>query len=448
MSDHRLQQIANATLAGYLRYSSGDRRADEATGRKHGMAGEPKAGDRECLYYIGLLGQAKAALAAYERDRAELVVTKERQAEELSREGDENYQKRKAAVLEERASALAELDKTIGPRSTQMQNAADQHAQARGRAAQIEADLGRPLRTSMVPVYPFVLLLIAIAEIPINRLAFELFFQEAPVVSLFLSFAVGLLLAFFAHQAGLWLRQATSHKTLGSQLGHLAGVALIIAIAVPLIYFIAAMRQHYLALIEAEAASDFGTLLRQGLEGGLSSAREVLSVELSGPGWTLLVLNMALLIVGAIVSFVRHDPHPDYEAAVTRATRTERRLTKMRSAYERQEAKLSRRYDERISTLDRQLVRVDNELAVIRRALEQAAAHRPAMIRAVATTLVERFGAYRLGNRLGRQDDQSPACLDDFSEPAIVQALRRSLEDAPMAGVDDADNVVGMRPAG
>jgi hypothetical protein len=448
MSDHRLQQIANATLAGYLRYSSGDRRADEATGRKHGAAGEPKANDRECLYYTGLLSQAKAALGSYERDRTELVIDKERQADELGREADENYQKRKAGVLEERASALAALDKTVGQRSTRMQNAAEQFAASRGRAAQIEADLGRPLRTSMVPVYPFVLLVIAIAEIPINRLAFELFFQEAPIVSLFLSFAVGLLLAFFAHQAGLWLRQATSHKTLGSKLGHLGGVVLIIAIAVPLLYFIAAMRQHYLALIEAEAATDFGTLLRQGLEGGLSSAREVLSVELSGPGWTLLILNLALLTVGAIVSFVRHDPHPDYEAAVTQAKRAERRLNKMRSAYERQEAALSRQFDERISTLDRQLVRVDNELAATRRILEQAAAHRPAMIRAVAHTLVERFGAYRLGNRLGRKDGQSPACLDDFSEPALVQALQRSLDDAPMAGLDDAGNVVGMRPAG
>jgi hypothetical protein len=70
------------------------------------------------------------------------------------------------------------------------------------------------------------------------------------------------------------------------------------------------------------------------------------------------------------------------------------------------------------------------------------------MIRAVAHTLVERFGAYRLGNRLGRKDGQSPACLDDFSEPALVQALQRSLDDAPMAGLDDAGNVVGMRPAG
>ncbi|HEX2526312.1 MAG TPA: hypothetical protein VHL31_08410 [Geminicoccus sp.] len=448
MSDHRLQQIANAHLTGYLRYSSGDRRADEATGRKHGAAGEPKVNDRECLYYGSLLGQAKGALGAYERDRMELVITNERQVDELAREADENYQKRKAGVLEERTSALAELNKTVGPRSTRMQSAVDQHVEARGRASQIEADLGRPLRTSMVPIYPFILLIIAIAEIPINRLAFELFFQEAPIVSLFLSFAVGLLLAFFAHQAGLWLRQAASYKTLGGKLGHLAGVLLIIAIAAPLLYFIAAMRQHYLALLEAEAASDFGTLLRQGLEGGLSSAREVLSVELGGPGWTLLILNMALLVVGAIVSFVRHDPHPDYEAAVTQSKRTERRLNKMRWNYERREAALSRQFDERISTLDRQLVRIDNELATARRTLDQAAQHQPAMVRAVARTLVERFGSYRIGNRLGRTDGASPPCLDDFSEPGIARALQRSLDDAPMAGIDDPANVVDMRSAG
>jgi hypothetical protein len=448
MSDHRLQQIANATLAGYLRYSAGDRRADEATGRKHGAAGEPKSTDRDCLYYSSLLGQAKTAMRAYERERLELVAGKERLADELSRDADENYQKRKMAVLEERASALGELDKTSGPRSTKMQSAVEQQVTTRTRASQIEADLGRPLRTSLVPLYPFVLGFIAIAEIPINRLAFELFFQEAPIVSLFLSFAVGLLLAFFAHQAGLWLRQAASHKTVASKLGHFAGVAVIIAIALPLIYFIAAMRQHYLALMDAEAASDFGSLLRQGLEGGLTSAREVLSVDLGAPGWTLLILNLALLTVGAIISFVRHDPHPDYEPAVRQAARAQRRLNRMRSSYERQEARLSREYDERIATLDRQLVRIDNELAVTRRALAQAEAHRPAMIRAVASTLTERFGAYRLGNRLGRTDGASPACLDHFSEPEIARVLQRSLDDAPMAGLDDADNVVGMRPAG
>ena len=445
MSDHRLQQIANATLSAYLRYSAGDRRADEATGRKHGAAGEPKVNDRDSLYFSGLIGQAKTALGGYERERVEMVSEKEREADELSREADENYQKRKAAVLEERASALAELDKTTGPRSTKMQSAAELQAAARSQSSQIEADLGRPLRTSMAPIYPFILLVIAIAEIPINRLAFELFFQEAPLISLFLSFAVGLLLAFFAHQAGLWLRQATSYKTTGGKLGHIAGVLLIVAVALPLIYFIAAMRQHYLALLEAEANSDFGTLLRQGLEGGLSTARDVLSVQLGSPGWTLLILNMALLLVGAIVSFVRHDPHPDYEAAVVRTSRATRRLNRLRHDYERREAKLSRQFDERLSTLDRQLVRIDNEAAAIRRTLEQAAAHRPAMIRAVAGTLLERFGAYRLGNRLGRTDGHTPSCLEDFSEAGIVQALQRSLDDAPLAGTDDGPNIVGMR---
>ena len=447
MSDHRLQQIANATLVAYLRYSPGDRRADEATGRKHGAAGEPKSNDRESLYFSGLLGQAKTALGAYERERIELVEVKERQADELAREADDNYQKRKASVLEDRTSALAELDKTAGPRSTKMQTAVEKHAEARGRSTQIEADLGRPLRTSMVPVYPFVMLVIAIAEIPINRLAFELFFQEAPLISLFLSFAVGLLLAFFAHQSGLWLRQAASYGTVGGKLAHLAGVLLIIAVALPLIYFIAAMRQHFLALLDAEANNDFGTLLRQGLDGGLSTAKQVFSTELGSPGWTLLVLNVALLLVGAIVSFVRHDPHPDYEAAVSRADKTQRRLNGLRSAYERKEAKLSRQFDERLATLDRQLVRIDNELAALRRTLEQAAAHRPAMIRAVASTLAERFGAYRLGNRLGRADGQTPACLEELSEAHVVQALQRSLDDAPMAGIDDGVNVVGMRPS-
>ena len=448
MSEQRLQQIANAHLAGYLRYSSGDRRADEAVGRRHGAAGEPKAADRVCLYYGSLLGQAKTALGSYERERMELVSDQEKQADELSRDADENYQKRKAAVLEERSSALGELDKTVGPRSTKLQSAAEQHSRVRSRAAQIEADLGRPLRSSLVPVYPFVLAIIAIAEIPINRLAFELFFQEAPVVSLFLSFAVGLLLAFFAHQAGLWLRQATSHKTLGAKLGHLGGVALIMAVAVPLIYFIAAMRQHYLALLDAEAANDFGSLLREGLQGGLSTAREVLSVELGSPGWTLLILNLALLTVGAIISFVRHDPHPDYEAAVTKAVRAEKKLNRMKTQYERQEAGLARQYDERIATLDRQLVRIDNELAIAKRTIAKAEAHRPAMIRAVASTLAERFGAYRLGNRLGRKDAVVPVCLDDFSEAGIVRELQRSLEDAPMANVDDPDNVVDMRTVG
>ena len=105
----------------------------------------------------------------------------------------------------------------------------------------------------MVPVYPFVLLVIAIAEIPINRLAFELFFQEAPIVSLFLSFAVGLLLAFFAHQAGLWLRQATSYKTLGGKLGHLAGVVLILAIAlsITLLALIGTAINLYLLRVDA-----------------------------------------------------------------------------------------------------------------------------------------------------------------------------------------------------
>ena len=60
----------------------------------------------------------------------------------------------------------------------------------------IRAELNRPLLTKFERVYMPFLAILAVAEVPINRQAFELFFSEAPAVILVLALATGIMLVF------------------------------------------------------------------------------------------------------------------------------------------------------------------------------------------------------------------------------------------------------------
>ena len=72
-------------------------------------------------------------------------------------------------------------------------------------------------------------------------------------------------------------------------------------------------------------------------------------------GWTLLILNIVLFVFGATAAFLRHDPHPDYEAAWRAQDRARRRLTKLRTRYETAVHARQRGFDEQLAALDQLL---------------------------------------------------------------------------------------------
>lgn len=347
-----LTDIADRAAGSWLDTREGDIRAARASGSRAASRDLSLALRRHHDFEAGLLARAKQSVLDLRGQAAAYAADLRRQIDDLARERDDHISRQLAEAREQRQAALAALESRFGPGSARFSAQARALEQAERDHRAIRAAVsGRPLRRQLVGVYWLVLLLLAIAEVPINRLAFELFFQEQPLFSLVLAAAVGAALMFLAHLTGLLLRRAPP-PPLWRQLRHWAALALILLVALALMYGLASMRQLYVQLLQNEGAS-----LQQQVEGllqgnAVNTVTQVASTQLGLAGYTLLTLNVTVFLVGAAASSLRHDPHPDYENAYKAEQRSRGRLVRTRARFESRIAEARKEHDARVRALD------------------------------------------------------------------------------------------------
>ncbi len=355
--DQTLKQIASRTVGPWLESREAEIRASRAAGQRAATGDMALLARRHADFEDGLLGRAKAAALALNSDLASHARDLRRQIDDLARERDDHIAQRMTDLREERQRVLHALDVSAGPLSAKFVRAglAGEEAEKAHRAVRAEVN-GRPLRRGLVGVYLPVMILLALVEIPVNRLAFELFFQEQPAVSLALAFVVGAVLVFFAHMVGTLVRRMETPSRMAQQVRRGLGIALFVGLTAVLMYLLAGMRQLYVRLLENEQGSSLSAMVQGLTEGGaVRTITNVAGEQLGTAGWTLLVLNVVIFVFGATAAFLRHDPHPDYEAAWRQQERARRRLTRLRGRYERVAGSKSRAFDEQLASLDQLL---------------------------------------------------------------------------------------------
>lgn len=186
---------------------------------------------------------------------------------------------------------------------------------------------------------PF-LLVLAIAEIPVNRLSFQLFFNDGPVMSLVVAGLVGAVLIALAHMAGVGARRfrhvcAEAHGAWSPS----ARMAVLFAIIGALCYGVAVFRQGYLSFVTTPDPT-FAALIADNQYG--EAAVIALRAGLGIDGVIFLIINVAIVCVGMYFSFSRHDPHPNFE-----------QLDVERAAAKRAFAKIERRQGEDVASEER-----------------------------------------------------------------------------------------------
>ena len=355
--DQSLKQIASRTVGPWLESREAEIRAARAAGQRAATGDMALLTRRHADFEDGLLGRAKAAVLTLSSDLATHARDLRRQIDDLARERDDHIAQRMTDLREERQRVLHGLDISSGPLSAKFVRAglAGEEAEKAHRAVRAEVN-GRPLRRSLVGFYLPVMVLLALVEIPVNRLAFELFFQEQPAVSLALAFVVGAVLVFFAHMVGTLVRRMETPSRMTQQVRRGVGIALFVGLTGVLMYLLAGMRQLYVRLLESEQGSSLSAMV-QGLTGGgaIQTMANVAGEQLGTAGWTLLVLNVVIFVFGATAAFLRHDPHPDYEAAWRQQERARRRMTRLRGRYDRVAGTKGRVFDEQLASLDQLL---------------------------------------------------------------------------------------------
>tara|TARA_R110000782_G_scaffold82359_1_gene162032 strand:- start:7818 stop:8708 length:891 start_codon:yes stop_codon:yes gene_type:complete len=188
--------------------------------------------------------------------------------------------------------------------------------------------------------WPFMVAL-AVAEVPINRFSFELFFQESPAVALLVSFLVGGLLVTLAHRLGMIMCRFGYNARRKNWWGEAIQIALVVALIVALAYGVSILRQGYLAFI-TQPEMGFGQALESQQYGG--AAIIALKSGLGLDGWIFMLINLAVVAVGVSAAYFCHDQHPDFEKVDRQKRKLEKQAAQMRAKRADEEAVEKRRF--------------------------------------------------------------------------------------------------------
>ena len=372
-----------------------------AKGRRDGQLGVPAAdADSYSPYELGIINDSRLALARYhaniEAERSRLVA----ELEVKRKERDERIHLVRDSLEAEKEANIKRISDSIGPGSPIGTRLRDDEKDKRELARRIELEVNRPLRVTSPIFYLVLLTFLAVVEVPVNRLAFQFFFQESPIIALAIAFAVGILLVSFAHVSGIIARRFGHQRSMLAHIFSAVALLVIVCLAAAIIYYVAALRQLFVDFLEREQATDLGNLMKRGIG---TITEQAIKTELGTAGWVLLLINVAIFVSGAVGSFLRHDPHPDYETAVRRARKAERRHARLQNRYQRQLDKIVRGYDERIAHINKQADAMEAEIVVLEQSLDGWDARKAGDMDVVVNVTRQRLLAYQTGNMEGRK---------------------------------------------
>jgi len=308
-------QLKNA-LTRYISFTQMDTRPDREKGKRDGTQNYPAAGSNDLSpHELERVSQAKASMSSYFRQLHDMESRLQQEISQREQERDNGYLTSKESVIREKEAAIENLQQQYGPGSeTHRQLASDLEHRAE-ETRRIELLVNRPLRAHFSRSYFAILALLSLLEVPINKLAFEFFFEESPIIAFVLALTVGGVLVALAHFLGMWLRQWGYHRNF-SETGkaNTAGIATILLVVGTLIYLVSALRQQYVDFLSQEQSSSMSSMLMQeGITGFLGQS---VTSGLGSAGLTLLVVNVAVFMLGTMLSMLRRDSHPDYERVV------------------------------------------------------------------------------------------------------------------------------------
>jgi phage host-nuclease inhibitor protein Gam len=429
--------IAAETLAFFQNFSARDSRIDRLRGEKDGERNyPPRDATTFSTYEQTRIAEARSAVTQYTRRMRQTVDRLDNQIREKTLLRDEDYGSQKRSLNDELASKLKQLGALSGLES---QEHAEHNRELEDRVQtqrKIIHRLGRnPKLTMHEPFFnhrlltfisqPYVaaLILLAMLETPINSFAVELAIGFLPPISLIVAFLIGVVFVLIAHFIGIHMRRLTSGTLLA---GFWRGLVMVLALmlGIFMIYVLFAMRGEVTELITpggltnldilgdapAPPAPEVGISILSVLEEPLRkyfniSGAGILSDETKFAQLGLLMLNTLVLIIGTVLSFVRHDPDSDMEAATMALLAARRQVNRFLRAFRVAQAREIESFGRRITELQREADQLNNEVEHLEGEREQFFAQMDNDVGQIFSVLAEQITAYQDGNRNTRNAD-------------------------------------------
>ncbi len=294
--------------------------------------------------------------------------------------------------------------------------------------------------------------LLAILEVPINNLAVELAFEFVPPLSYIIAFLVGLTFVLMAHFAGIQILRFIDAKGALKFLHAILFLGLFL-LASFMVLILFEMRGQVSNLLEGggqlnllqdsnlgtsgassplditgrilgedatapaeaplsqEAATPpanqdtwdvisafFGKLFSDPMRAvfGIGSDQQGSEARFAQVG--LLLLNALILLIGTVLSVMRHDRNADLELTFMRQKRAENQINRFVRAYRRGEAKLNKDFGEKIAEVERQADEINQDMLSLNEQREQLKGQMQNEMGYVLNTLMVQLSAYQQGN--------------------------------------------------
>ena len=339
---------------------------------------------------------------------------------DISAKSERDFAKSEESLGQKQKKALDFLDVEIGESSKAYQSLRVSSEAADIEYAKVANQLGRPVQVAMVGGYIPLMALLALAEIPVNKLAFELYFESMQAVSTLLSAAVGALLIFFAHTIGKQLKHTRCELTSTNNSQTYLVVFGISALCLLVMFYLGVMREEVVAL-QGAGGLNLEDITLEDLTSGASSSQSW-SLTMGLAAFFLVVLNFAIFLTGVVAAFFRHDSHPYFEKLAATKSKAEKAFNAAVRQYEQRQLEILKDFASKMSTSSDEFEARSSqieELQAQRLALDAEVKRSRQM---VTSYLIRMIQIYRKENMLNRKT-APPECFTLAAEDLAARAL-------------------------
>jgi hypothetical protein len=385
----------------YTRYSEADAFADKKRGYTDAVKHAATANENHLENGITYLRQTGVAHSEFLKQEIGVKQDKwQEQAKPLEIFVTQTYPEKRQSITEKYRSELSNLERTIGPNSSEFKETARDLQETQAQYARIFDEVHeRPLRVRGENFYLPVLAFLAIGEIPLNQLAFSFLFESAPFLGYLVAAAVGLFLVFLAHLIGVQIRQKPVRENKTQLNIRLASVIFLSCVCLLFIYVIAELRDAYVQLVLQPEASATITATGQA-QNTIDISRllsEMLDFQIGPAGMLIAILNLGVVLAGIVLSVWRHDPHPDYEKTAKRLKTLRDKHSKMESEFESEAAILREAMARRTHSLDVEFQTKRQELETMENRIKNMQSFSKLFVTEIETVVERRIASYRQG---------------------------------------------------
>ncbi len=337
--------ISKSSLERLLKIDDQERNRLERKGAEMGKTNSPSSSSKSMSKFE--LDEKNKLIKAYSKfstDAKKQVSKLEKEKSEVLRKLDFQLPKSLDETDQLHENEREQIQKLVGESSSKYEEVRVKAEESYRTLQAIKIQVNqRPLSTQFVNFYVPFMVLLAFAEVFVNSLAFELFFESSQLISIIVATGVGAMLVFFAHITGSSFKRTQSKEVPVSKANTYLSMGVLNSLVIVLVFYLSKMRQAFVSINNQNEQGfniDPDKLLNSdtpGLNEAVSSPNildTLMQINLGPEGMFLLLINVAVYVCGFVASFVRHDSHPDYEKAQTSYDKDRKELFKIKKAFD------------------------------------------------------------------------------------------------------------------